>query len=162
MSVPPGDRGKSSMQFLETAGRIEYRAMQVCRKWPKSWTFLVTNRTIDLACAIHEHAQNANAIFPITTEREREERLIELQRALGANYNFAKKMELAFSLFPICGEKQNATEADLTDKSMNILEEFMNLCADEDDALKGNIHYTRTVPLMGRGSGDSQPEEPAT
>lgn len=138
MSVPPGDRNKSGMQFIETADTIERRAMEVCRKWPKSYTFVITTRTITLASQIYEHAQKANAIFPVTNEQEREERLLELQRAMGANYAFARKIERAYSMFPICGEKQNASPGALQEKSNKLLEEFMTLCSDEEDAL-----YTR-------------------
>ncbi len=147
MSVPPGDRNKSGMQFIETADRIEKRAMEVCRKWPKSWMFMITSRTVALASSLYEHAQKANAIFPVTTETEREERLLELQRAMGANYAFSRKIERAYSLFPICGEKQNVSQNVLNEKSSKLLEEFMTLCSDEEDALKGNITYTRSLDL---------------
>ena len=152
MSVPPGNRSESSMQFIETADRIEARAMQVCRRWPKSWFFMITQRTVELASAVYEHAQNANAIFPITTEDERTERIRELHRAMGANYNFSKKIERAYSLFPICGEKKNASPAEMNDKSAALLQEFMELCLTEEEALKGNLHYTRSVELTGKAS----------
>ncbi len=145
MSVPPGDRKKSGMQFIETADKIELRAMQVCRRWPKSWTFLITLRTCALASQIFEHAQNANAIFPVKTEAERQERLLELQRALGATYGFAKKIERAYSLFPLCGDRR--TPGEMEKKSNAIFEELMMLCAEEEDALKGNITFTRTLEI---------------
>ena len=156
MSVPPGRRGQSSMQFVDTAAKIEYRAMQVCRRWPKSWMFFITQRTVSLASEIYEYAQRANAIFPITTEREREDRLSALQAALGANYAFAQKIELAFSLVPICGEKDKASASELEEKSMTILEELMNLCLEEEEALKGNITYTRKAMIEGEKPSDSQ------
>ena len=149
MAVPPGDRNKSGMQFVETADKIEKRAMEVCRKWPKSWMFIITLRTIALASQIYEHAQKANAIFPIKSEREREERLTELQRALGANYAFARKIERAYSMFPLCGDKQNLSQNAAQEKSNRLLEELMMLCAEEDDALKGNITYTRNADITG-------------
>lgn len=149
MSVPPGNRNKSGVQFMDTADDIESRAMDVCRKWPKSWWFVITARTISLASQVYEHAQMANAIFPIKTEREREERIIELQRALGANYAFAKKIERAYEKFPLCGEKDKVSAVTLEEKSNKLLEEFMTLCAIEDDALKGNISWTRGVELTG-------------
>lgn len=151
MSVPPGDRSKSKVQFVETARQIEFRAMQVCRRWPKSWSFLITQRTVNLASEVYEHAQKANSYFPITTEQERDARVAELQKALGANYAFAQKIELAYSLFPLCGEKDNLSEAQLADKSNRLLEEFMNLCLDEEEALQGNIRWTRSAALTGKG-----------
>lgn len=162
MSVPPGNRGKSSMQFVETADKIEFRAMQICRRWPKSWMFFITQRTVNLASEIYEYAQKANAIFPITTERERQDRLSALQAALGANYAFARKIERAFSLFPLCGEKDKMSASQTEEKSMNILEELMNLCLEEDDALKGNITYTRKIPIDGEPANTApENEEPS-
>ena len=149
MAVPPGDRGKSTMEFVNTADTIERRAMEVCRKWPKSYMFIITARTIALASQVYEHAQKANAIFP-KTEAERDLRIAELEMALGANYAFARKIERAYSMFPLCGEKQNVTERALSEKSNALLEEFMNLCLAEDDALKGNISYTRGLDLTGK------------
>ena len=164
MSVPPGNRGKSAMQFLETADNIERRTIQLCRRWPKSYMFLITQRTVDLASEIYEHAQKANAIIP-QNEAERTERALELQRAMGSNYAYAKKIELAYSLFPLCGEKDKASDKELAEKSNKILEELMNMCLDEEESLKGNLHWTRTLKLDKKsGKSDnnkvnsSQPE----
>jgi hypothetical protein len=150
MSVHPGDRGVSSMQFVETANKIEERAMQVCRKWPKSYTFIITQRTIQLASELYEHVLKANCIFPITTEAEREERLLELQRALGANNSFSRKIERAYHMFPICGIRNKLSRTETDEKSDRILAEFMNLCLIEEDAIKGNITFTRNCKLAGK------------
>ena len=149
MSVPPGDRNESTMEFIDTADKIESRAMQVCRKWPKSYMFIITKRTVKLASKIYEKAQAANAIIP-RSEDERTQRVIQLQKALGANYAFARKMERAYSMFPICGEKAKATERELEEGSTKLLHEFMDLCAIEEEALKGNIHYTRNMDIGGK------------
>jgi len=146
MSVPPGDRGKSGMQFVDTAGNIEKKAMEVCKKWPKSYMFIITQRTVALASAIYEHAQYANAIMP-QSEEERTQRIIELEKAMGANYAFAQKIERAYSLFPLCGQKDGRSQTVEQEKSGKLLEDFMNLCLDEEEALKGNLHYTRTMHL---------------
>ena len=147
MSVPPGNRGKSGAKFVDNAAFIEERAIQVCRRWPKSYMFFITQRTVELASEIYEHAEKANTFFPIMTEREREERVTELLKALGANYAFAQKIELAYHIFPICGEKDNRSEEENAEKSAKLLEEFMNLCLVEEDALKGNLTWTRAAKL---------------
>ncbi len=134
------------MQFLETADTIEKRAMELCRKWPKTYTFIITNRTVELASSLYEHAQKANAIIP-KTEAERTERILELERAMGANYAFSRKIERAYSLFPLCGHKDGRTEKEEEEKSNRILDEFMRLRLDEEDALTGNLHYVRTMVL---------------
>ena len=153
MSVPLGDRNKSKAQFIETADKIEFRAMQVCRRWPKSWYFTITQRTVNLASAIYEHACGANAYFPIMSEQERMDRISELQKAISANRKFAKKIERAYSFFPLCGEKDKLSEAELADKSNRLFEEFMNLCLEEEEALIGNLHWTRKVEI-GKGKED--------
>lgn len=162
MSVPSGDRGKSSMQFVETADRIEQRTMELCRKWPKTYTFIITQRTVALASSIYEHAQYANAILP-QTEEERMQRILELEKALGANYAFARKIERAYSLFPLCGQKDGRSQKEEQEKSNRLLEEFMNLCLEEEDALKGNLHYTRNMelhrPKGGSKKNEAKPEE---
>lgn len=158
MSVPAGDRKPSPMDFIDTADKIESRAMDVCRKWPKSWFFILTQRTVNLASQIYEHAQKANAIFPVTTEEERKERILELQRALGANYAFAKKIERAYSKFPLCGQKDKRSPPEEEEKSNKLFEEFMGLCCKEEEALKGNIHYTRALKLPG-SSTEKDPGE---
>lgn len=156
MSVPPGDRNVSAMQFIETADKIEFRAMQVCKRWPKSYMFIITQRTIQLASEIYEYAQKANANIP-QTEREREDRISDLIKALGATYAFSRKIERAYSMFPLCGEKNNVSEAELAEKSDRLLEEFMNLCLDEEEALKGNIHYVRNLKLsVEKGSQNEE------
>ena len=138
------------MQFVESADKIEQRTMQICRHWPKAYMFIITQRTIQLASEIYEHAQKANAIFP-KDEEERSLRIRELDMALGALYAYARKIERAFSMFPICGEKKNVSQSDIEIKSNNILEELMNLCLDEEEALKGNLHYTRSLDLSKSG-----------
>ena len=163
MSVPPGNRGESSMQFVESARKIEYRAMQVCRRWPKSWFHLITKRTVNLASEVYEHAQKANSYYPIMTEKEREDRILELDRALAALYPFSQKIELAYSLFPLCGEKDKTSEQELADKSNRLLEEFMNLCLDEEKAIEGNLSWTRSAVLGGRPKQNDKkapPKEP--
>ena len=149
MSVPPGNRGKSPMQFIETGDRIEQRAMEVCRRWPKSFFFIITQKTIQLASEIYEHALKANAILP-KSEEERTLRILELEKALGANYAFARKIERAYAMFPICGEKKDVSLAAVQEKSNRVLQEFMTYCLEEEDSLKGNIHYTRNLDLTGK------------
>lgn len=149
MSVPAGERNKSGMDFVEIADTIEEKTMRLCRKWPKSWFFVITQRTVELASSIYEHAQIANSIIP-KTEEERTMRIMELEQALGSVYAFSRKIERAYSLFPLCGEKKGLSEQELEEKSNRLLEEFMLLCVDEEDSLKGNMHYTRNIKIKSK------------
>ncbi len=152
MSVPKGERGKSSMEFVHTANIIEKRAMEVCKNWPKRYMFIITQRTINLASELYECVQKANAIIP-KTEAERTQRVILLERAMGANYAFSQKIERAFSMFPLCTPKKSPTEE--SEKSFHILQEFMEYCKTEDDALRGNLTFTRNMELGKPPPGDS-------
>lgn len=149
------------MQFVETADRIERKAMEVCKKWPKTYTFIITQRTVALASAIYEYAQYANSILP-QTEEERTQRVIALEKAMGANYAFARKIERAYSLFPLCGQNDKRIEKEAREKSNKLLEDFMNLCLEEEDALKGNLHYTRSMVLHRPRDSDRKKKNDAT
>lgn len=144
------------MQFVETADRIEQKTMELCRKWAKTYTFIITQRTVALASAIYEHAQYANAIMP-QTEEERMQRIIELEKALGANYAFARKTSEHTPSFLYAVIRTDAAKK-RAERSNRILEEFMNLCLEEEDALKGNLHYTRNMALH-RPKNKTKPEE---
>ena len=132
------------MEFVHTADIIEKRAMEVCKNWPKRYMFIITQRTIALASELYESVQKANAIMP-KSEAERTQRILLLEQAMGANYAFAQKIERAFSMFPLCSPKPSAAEEE--QKIMGILEEFMGYCDTEDEALKGNLTYTRNMSL---------------
>jgi hypothetical protein len=141
MSVPVGKRGKSSAQFVETASEIEAYAINVCKNWPKTYTFLLTNRTVALASEVYEYSMKANAIMPKTDEDVANRKAL-LQKALGSLYAFSAKIELAYRLFPICRQKDRMTVNEIDEKSAKIFERFMDLCETEEASLKGNISWT--------------------
>lgn len=64
MSVIKAMRGESSMQFIETARRLELHAFSVCTKAPKRYAPLLTNRIFELASTVHEEVRAANNIYP--------------------------------------------------------------------------------------------------
>lgn len=140
MSVIKNLRGKSSMDFVEYAGRIEEKTLDTCKKWPKTYTFLLTNRTVNLASELYEEVQKGNAIM-VTTRAEADERMRHMLRALGALYAYAAKIELAYRKFPLGGQKDGGSK-DLN-KSDRLFEEIMDLCQTEEDALLGIIKSDR-------------------
>ena len=147
MSVSPGDRAKSPMDFVDRARHIEKRAYEVVRRWPKSWYYPLGERTLSLASETYELVKRANDIIP-GSESEKISRIELLQAAIGANDAFNDKIELAFSLFPICGEKAKCrSEEEREEKSGAILQEFSTLCAAEEDDIKGNLVYTRGIDV---------------
>ncbi len=145
-NIPKGDRKKSPMEFVDTADKIEARTLQICMKWPKRYMFFITQRTVNLASEVYELVQKANAIMP-KSEAQREDRIRLLTHALGALYAYAQKIERAYSLFPLCGDKPKLSEHQIEEKSNNILDEIMDLCNHEEDAIKGNLSYTRIMRI---------------
>ena len=88
--------------------------------------------------------------------------MMELHRALGSTYALAKKFELAFHKFPICGEKKDMSPAALQEKSGKLLEEMMILCATEKKSLTDNIRYVRQITIGPDTEPDPTPQGPET
>ena len=149
MSVRKNERGESTMNFVEIADRLEDEALEMCKKWPKTYTFLLTNRTVNLASEVYECVLSANAIIP-ETEKEKQNRVALLQRATGALRNFARKVEKAKRRFPLCGYKEGRSNSEEQEKSDKIFEKIMDLCDEEEKAIEGNINYTRSIKVKSQ------------
>ena len=80
MSVYKSKRSESSMQFVDTAKKLEAFTLSCCMKAPKRYTFFLTSRIMQLASDVHEHATAANNIWP-TNQHEAQMRRDELTRA---------------------------------------------------------------------------------
>lgn len=137
------------MNFVEFADRLEDETLEMCKKWPKTYTFLLTNRTVNLASEIYECVMKANAIMP-TTETEKQARVQLLQTALGALYNYARKIEKAKRRFPLCGYKDGRTYTEEQNKSDKLFEKIMDICEEEERAINGNIDYTRSIKVKNQ------------
>lgn len=95
MSVIKAMRGESSMQFIETARRLELHAFSVCTKAPKRYAPLLTNRIFELASTVHEEVRAANNIYP-TNKHEAQMRRDCLTRANIALQNLSPKLALLY------------------------------------------------------------------
>lgn len=149
MSVRKNERGKSPMDFVEFADQLETEALRMCHKFPKAYTFILTNRTVNLASEVYECVLSANSIMP-ETEAEKQARIALLQQALGALRNFARKVEKAKTLFPLCGHKDGRTASEEWLKSDKVFEKIMDLCEEEEKAIEGNLKYTRSIKAKGK------------
>ena len=69
MSVLKSKRGESSAQFLDTARESEIYTLRQCVKFPKRYTFFITNHIVSLAVETYSHVKAANSIF-VTNEIE--------------------------------------------------------------------------------------------
>ena len=64
MSVYKSKRGKSSVQFVESARKLEEHTLEQCLKVPKRYTFYLTQRIMGLASTVYEEVVAANSIYP--------------------------------------------------------------------------------------------------
>lgn len=95
MSVYKSKRSESSMQFVDTAKKLEAFTLSCCMKAPKRYTFFLTSRIMQLASDVHEHAAAANNIWP-TNRHEAQLRRDELMRANNALQNLSPKLQLLY------------------------------------------------------------------
>lgn len=80
MAVLKQKRGESKMQFLETARQLEIFTLRNCVKFPKRYTFFITNEIVRLAQSVYNSVKSANSIFP-SRQLEMEMRREYLTRA---------------------------------------------------------------------------------
>lgn len=64
MSVLKSKRGESSAQFLETARELELYTLRQCVKFPKRYTFFITNEIVRLSQEVLNGVKSANSIYP--------------------------------------------------------------------------------------------------
>lgn len=64
MAVLKSKRGQSSMEFVETARKLEAKILSLCIRSPKRMTFFLTSEIMRLACQVHNEARSANNIYP--------------------------------------------------------------------------------------------------
>ena len=95
MAVYKSKRSESSMQFVDTAKKLEAFTLSCCMKAPKRYTFFLTSRIMQLASDVHEHAAAANNIWP-TNQHEAQLRRDELMRANNALQNLSPKLQLLY------------------------------------------------------------------
>lgn len=95
MAVYKSKRSESSMQFVDTAKKLEAFTLSCCMKAPKRYTFFLTSRIMQLASDVHEHAAAANNIWP-TNQHEAQMRRDELTRANIALQNLDPKLQLLY------------------------------------------------------------------
>ena len=83
MSVYKSKRGKSSVQFVESARKLEEHTLEQCLKVPKRYTFHLTQRIMGLASTVYEEVVAANSIYP-TNQHEAQLRRDHLTAANAA------------------------------------------------------------------------------
>lgn len=68
MSVLKSKRSESVIQFLDTARELEIYTLRYALKFPKRYTFFITNEIVRLAQSVYNETKSANSIYPTNAE----------------------------------------------------------------------------------------------
>lgn len=120
MSVPKHKRNESSVQFLDTAALLHLHTIKQVTKFPKKYTFYVSQPIARLACDVLDNVKRANSIFP-SNSHEAQVRRDLFQAARGSVQAMISEINNAKELLPISGAA---------------LSEWMSLISYELDLLK--------------------------
>lgn len=97
MSVYKSQRGKSALQYVETARKLYIHTITNCVKFPKRYTFYLSQPIAETAGKIDEHVRIAEAIRP-TNEHEYSARRDELNAVLGLLNSLDDKLSLIYDI----------------------------------------------------------------
>ena len=120
MSVPKSRRCESSVQFLDTAVLLHLHTIRQVAKFPKKYTFYVSQHIAALAADVLDNVKRANSMYPANAHEAQIRRDL-LQAARGSLQAMVTQINNAKELFPIPG---------------TALGEWMGLIARELDLLK--------------------------
>lgn len=90
------------MQFLDTAYQLYIFTVQQCVKFPKRYTFYVSQGIADIAFEIHRKVKCGNSIFP-TNEHEVQMRRDYFLEAYADTQSLISHINAATELFQISG-----------------------------------------------------------
>jgi len=119
VSVVKSMRGESTMQFVETARRLELHAFSVCTKAPKRYAPFLTHRIFELASTVHEEVRAANNIIP-KNQHELQMRRDHLTNANIALQNLSPKLTLLYDAI-----LQNPEKCPWIDNAMKVFGEYI-------------------------------------
>lgn len=97
MSVLKSKRGESAMQFLDTARELEIYTLRYCRRFPKSYMFLITKQLVELSQSIYNNVKAANSVYQ-TNQEEMQIRQNYLTRALCDLQCMSSQLDIAMNL----------------------------------------------------------------
>ena len=100
MAVIRSKRSTSSLEFLANARQLEIYTIQKCTKFPKRYTFYLSQPLANAAARVYEATKKANSLYP-TNQHEAQLRRDELLRANGELQNMVSQLEIAQELFGV-------------------------------------------------------------
>jgi hypothetical protein len=102
ISVIKSKRGESDMQFLDTAYQLYIFTIQQCVKFPKRYTFYVSQDISHIAFEIHRKVKCANSIYP-TNSHEFQMRRDYFLESYADTQSLISQINAATELFQISG-----------------------------------------------------------
>lgn len=88
------------MQFLETASRIHIYTIKQVIKFPKKYTFYVSQKVASCASDAYAFVKRGNSIYPTNAHEVQMRRDFFLQ-AYAEYQNLISQINIAYNLFPI-------------------------------------------------------------
>ena len=123
MSVIKSKRGVSGVQFLDTARDLHIFTMRTCVKFPKRYTFFITNKIVETASNIHTCVKRGNSIFPSNANDVRLRRE-EFLTASVEIQSLISQINVAYEIFPIA-DKTMLRWLDLINKEMSLVKNVL-------------------------------------
>lgn len=108
MSVIKSKRKDSKVQFMQTTLELAAYTVELCRKFPKSLTFYVSQPAAQAAKGAYANVKRANSVFP-KTQKDLEKRIELFQAARRELMVLSSEMDLAYEL-----QKDNIKESAIT------------------------------------------------
>lgn len=98
MSVPKSKRGKSKMEFLYNARKLQIHTIKKCVSFPKRYTFYISQPLANAATKVYEHVKMANSVYP-TNAHEAQIRRDYFICARAGLYSIVSQVEVAHEIF---------------------------------------------------------------
>lgn len=99
MSVIKSKRQESKIEFLNNVYDLQVATYQLVIKFPKRYTFILSNPVALLSQDCHIKCKNANSIFP-SNQHEFQIRRDYINAAIGDCQNLSSQIDIAYNLFP--------------------------------------------------------------
>lgn len=102
--VPKHMRNESSVEFLDIARKLEKETIEMCVRFPKRYTFYVSQPLANTATRIHFLVKAGNSVYPQTAEDVATRRSYFV-KAYAELQGMVSKVELAKELFPVAEKR---------------------------------------------------------
>ena len=100
MSVIKSKRSTSDLEFLAGARRLEIYTIKKCTRFPKRYTFYISQPLANAATRVYEATKRANSIYPLN-QHEVQLRRDQLLMAHAELQSMISQLEVAQELFGI-------------------------------------------------------------